>query len=51
MVAVLRLSSPRFSIGSTYESASTAGFKHGRTETIRSATPQRCVRHHILFVV
>jgi carnitine O-palmitoyltransferase 2 len=23
---------------STYESASTAGFKHGRTETIRSAT-------------
>lgn len=25
---------------STYESASTAGFKHGRTETIRSATPE-----------
>jgi len=27
------------STASTYESASTAGFKHGRTETIRSATP------------
>jgi len=25
---------------STYESASTAAFKHGRTETIRSATPE-----------
>lgn len=25
---------------STYESASTAGFKHGRTETIRPVTPQ-----------
>ena len=25
---------------STYESASTAGFRHGRTECIRSATPQ-----------
>lgn len=25
---------------STYESASTAGFKHGRTEVIRSATPE-----------
>ena len=25
---------------STYESASTAGYKHGRTETIRSATPE-----------
>ena len=25
---------------STYESASTAGFKHGRTETIRSASPE-----------
>mmetsp|Transcript_10075 Transcript_10075/g.12103 ORF Transcript_10075/g.12103 Transcript_10075/m.12103 type:complete len:652 (-) Transcript_10075:26-1981(-) len=24
----------------TYESASTSGFKHGRTETIRSATPE-----------
>lgn len=27
---------------STYESASTAAFKHGRTETIRSATPEAC---------
>ena len=26
---------------STYESASTSGFKHGRTETIRSATIER----------
>jgi carnitine O-palmitoyltransferase 2 len=25
---------------STYESASTAGFRHGRTETVRSATPE-----------
>ena len=25
---------------STYESASTSAFKHGRTETIRSATPE-----------
>jgi hypothetical protein len=25
---------------STYESATTAAFKHGRTETIRSATPE-----------
>ena len=28
------------SLGATYESASTAAFKHGRTETIRSATPE-----------
>jgi carnitine O-palmitoyltransferase 2 len=27
----------------TYESASTAAFKHGRTETIRSATPEAAV--------
>jgi len=27
-------------VPSTYESASTAGFKHGRTETIRSASPE-----------
>ena len=28
---------------STYESASTSAFKHGRTETIRSATPESAV--------
>ena len=27
-------------LGATYESASTSAFKHGRTETIRSATPE-----------
>ena len=37
--------------GSTYESASTAGFKHGRTETIRSATIKRCTRKGETFLV
>ena len=41
-VSLCRLYVCSITPAATYESAATAGFKHGRTETIRSCTPERC---------